>query len=57
VAEVNSGLASFETVKYWSPIDPLSVGSGLLTASLKVKRAKVAERWQDEVDAMYRKRR
>ena len=57
MAEVNSGLASFETVKYWEPIDSLSVGSGLLTASLKVKRAQVAERWQDEVEAMYRKRK
>ena len=57
VAEVNSGLASFETVKYWEPIDSLSVGSGLLTASLKVKRAQVAERWQDEVEAMYRRRK
>ncbi|MET0092964.1 MAG: hypothetical protein ABW120_05495, partial [Sedimenticola sp.] len=35
-------------------LEPWSVDNGLLTPTLKVKRAKVLERFAKEVDAMYR---
>ena len=54
LAEVNSGLASFETIKYYTITpEPMSIENGLLTASLKVKRSVVEERYADEIDAMY----
>lgn len=54
VAKVNGGLASFESIKYWrlTP-EPLSVNNGLLTASLKVKRGVVEERYSSMIDEMY----
>lgn len=53
VRSVNTGLASFETVKYWRTIDVPSIETGDLTASLKVKRAEVLKRWQHVVDETY----
>ncbi|MGC6492297.1 MAG: AMP-dependent synthetase/ligase [Myxococcota bacterium] len=54
VDEVNKGLASFESIKYFrlTP-EPLSIANGLLTASLKVKRKVVEERYADLIDDMY----
>jgi long-chain acyl-CoA synthetase len=57
VRTTNAGLASFETVKHWRVIDPPSIESGELTASLKVRRAKVEERWAELVEDMYAARR
>jgi long-chain acyl-CoA synthetase len=54
VAEVNRHLASFESVKYFRilPHD-LTVESGELTPSLKVKRKVVADRYRREIEEMY----
>ncbi|MCR9159782.1 MAG: AMP-dependent synthetase/ligase [Nannocystaceae bacterium] len=54
VSKVNGGLASFESIKYWSLTpEPLSIDNGLLTASLKVKRNVVEERYAELIDGMY----
>jgi long-chain acyl-CoA synthetase len=55
VAQVNRELASFESVKYFRilPRD-LSVETGELTPSLKVKRKVIAERYRREIEEMYR---
>jgi long-chain acyl-CoA synthetase len=54
VDEVNSTLASFESVKYFRIIPMLTIDSGLMTASLKVKRKPVVERYKSLVDEMYK---
>jgi len=52
--EANKGLASFESIKYFRVIDQeFSVDNGLLTASFKVKRKAVGERYKDLIDSMY----
>jgi long-chain acyl-CoA synthetase len=51
--QVNRGLASFETIKYFRLIPALTVDAGLLTASLKVKRSVVYERYADRIEEMY----
>ena len=54
IDDVNSGLASFETVKYFRLLpEPMTVENGILTASLKVKRRIVEERYADLIDEMY----
>jgi long-chain acyl-CoA synthetase len=54
VAQANRELASFESVKYFRilPRD-LSVETGELTPSLKVKRKVMAERYRREIEEMY----
>src|SRR5262245_21829278 len=54
VAQVNRELASYESVKYFRilPRD-LSVETGELTPSLKVKRKVMAERYRREIEEMY----
>jgi long-chain acyl-CoA synthetase len=55
VDQVNAGLAKYESIKYFRVLpEPLSVGNGALTASLKVKRRVVEERYADLIDSMYR---
>ncbi len=54
VDEVNKGLASFETVKYFRVLpEPMSVDNGVLTASLKVKRKVVDEKYGKVIEEMY----
>ena len=53
IDEVNTSLASFESVKYFRIIPMLTVDDGLLTASLKVKRGPVYERYAHLIDDMY----
>ena len=51
---VNAGLASYETIKYFRVLpEPMTVESGILTASLKVKRRVVEERYASLIDEMY----
>jgi long-chain acyl-CoA synthetase len=54
VRKLNSELNRWETIKKWSVLDrDLTVESGELTPSLKVKRAVVAERNKETLDAFY----
>jgi long-chain acyl-CoA synthetase len=54
VDAVNAGLARYETIKRFHVADePLTLESGQLTPSLKVKRAAVYERYQGALDALY----
>ena len=53
VDQVNQDLASYETVKYFRIIPPLTVENGLLTASLKVKRGPVYDEYAGVIDEMY----
>jgi long-chain acyl-CoA synthetase len=54
VKEVNSTLASFESVKYFEVLPtPMSVDGGELTASLKVKRKVVSSKYAALIEAMY----
>ncbi len=54
VRAVNQDLARFETVKYFRLLpEPLSIANGLLTASLKVKRNVVEDRYAHLIDEMY----
>ncbi|MEM9195616.1 MAG: long-chain fatty acid--CoA ligase [Myxococcota bacterium] len=54
VKAVNTELASFETMKAFRFMkEPLSVDNQLLTASLKVRRNKVVERYSTLIEEMY----
>ncbi|MCC7539603.1 MAG: long-chain fatty acid--CoA ligase [Deltaproteobacteria bacterium] len=54
VDRVNSELASFESIKRFAIIEePLTVESGLLTASLKVRRKAVYERFRATFESLY----
>ena len=54
IQKVNGEVASYETLKRYVVFDaPLTVESGLLTASLKVRRKQVYERYKDTFEALY----
>jgi long-chain acyl-CoA synthetase len=54
IDKVNGQLASFETIKKFVIIPTaLTVESGLLTASLKVRRKKVYEAFKHYFEGMY----
>ncbi|HEY8377387.1 MAG TPA: long-chain fatty acid--CoA ligase [Nannocystis sp.] len=54
IDDINKGLASFETIKYFRIVpEEFSVDNGLLTASFKVKRKEVQKRYKDLIDSMY----
>ncbi|MFZ5476525.1 MAG: AMP-dependent synthetase/ligase [Myxococcota bacterium] len=54
VAAVNEGLASFESIKKFRVLPgPMSVEGGELTASLKVKRKVVSQKYAHLIDEMY----
>jgi long-chain acyl-CoA synthetase len=54
VDEVNKTLAQYESIKKFAVVPPMTVESGLLTASLKVKRKVVYERYAGEIEALYK---
>jgi len=54
VDELNTRLNRWETIKKWDLLDhDLSVESGELTPSMKVKRNVVEDNYQDTIDAFY----
>ena len=54
VAAQNEGLAQFEKLKKFRVIaDELSAGTGTLTASLKLRRRAIEERYRDQIEGMY----
>jgi len=54
VDQANAALARFEQIKKYHIMDaPLTVARGLLTSTLKVRRKKVYEAFQDQFEAMY----
>jgi long-chain acyl-CoA synthetase len=57
VEALNKGLAQFEKIKKFDLIaDELSAAAGTLTASLKIKRRAVGERYRDQIESMYGER-
>ncbi|MEN0066629.1 MAG: AMP-binding protein, partial [Myxococcota bacterium] len=55
IDKVNEGLASFESIKYFRLLDePMTVENGILTASLKVKRRVVEDRYAELIEDMYK---
>ncbi|MFT7579957.1 MAG: long-chain acyl-CoA synthetase, partial [Myxococcota bacterium] len=53
IDEVNKTLAKYETIKYMRIVEPMTVENGILTASLKVKRSVVLDRYADLIEEMY----
>ncbi len=54
VDKVNAELPSYETIKKFAVIEePLTVAGGLLTATLKVRRKKVYERFASTFEGLY----
>jgi long-chain acyl-CoA synthetase len=54
IDEVNTGLGSWETVKYFTLLaHDLSEERGELTPTLKVKRRVIHERYEDQIGSMY----
>jgi long-chain acyl-CoA synthetase len=54
VAEVNHGLARYETIKRFALLpEELSVESGELTPTLKLKRRVIHERHRETIEALY----
>ncbi|SHF62486.1 long-chain acyl-CoA synthetase [Fodinibius roseus] len=54
VDKVNRNLSPWETVKKFVVLaEPFSMESGELTPTMKVKRSKVKEHYEEEIDSMY----
>ena len=54
INEVNSQLASYESIKYFNIItDHFTPENGMLTAALKVRRKEVYLRYKNELEALY----
>jgi long-chain acyl-CoA synthetase len=58
VDEVNTGLASFETVKHFTLLDrDFAEAEGELTPTMKKRRHIIANHFQTQIDAMYSSRK
>jgi long-chain acyl-CoA synthetase len=54
VAEVNKGLAQYETLKKVLLVpEEFTIASGQLTASMKMRRRAVEEKYRDQINALY----
>jgi long-chain acyl-CoA synthetase len=54
VDDLNSKLNRWETIKKWELLDhDLTVESGELTPSMKVKRNVVEENYKEQINALY----
>ncbi|MBL8909383.1 MAG: long-chain fatty acid--CoA ligase, partial [Archangium sp.] len=54
IDQVNTQLASYETIKKFVIIDvPLTVESGLITSTLKIRRKEVNKQFGDRLEALY----
>lgn len=52
--QVNSSLDRFETIKKWDYIpEEITVESGLMTPSLKLKKKLLSRKYQDKIDSLY----
>jgi len=53
VKKRNHQLASFETIKKIAVVPEFTVDNGMLTPTMKVKKSRAAEHYQDRIDALY----
>jgi long-chain acyl-CoA synthetase len=54
LAEATAALPSYEQIKSFALVpEPFTVENGLLTPTLKLRRAQIAERYADALDALY----
>jgi long-chain acyl-CoA synthetase len=54
VAEVNKTLAQYETIKHFVLVpDEFSIADGQLTASMKMRRRAVEQRYRTQIEALY----
>ena len=53
IKQRNRQLASFETIKKIAIVPEFTVDNGMLTPTMKVKKSRAAERYQERIDAMY----
>lgn len=53
VAEKNKAFASFESVKKVQIVPEFTIENGLLTPTLKIKKLEVAEKYKNDIEAMY----
>ncbi|HLK33161.1 MAG TPA: long-chain fatty acid--CoA ligase [Terriglobales bacterium] len=54
ITEINANLARYEQIKKFLLIpEEFSVANGLLTASMKLRRRQVEERYRQQIDALY----
>ncbi len=53
IEEKNRDLASFESIKKVIIVPEFTIDNGLMTPTLKLKKARIRERYQQEITAMY----
>ena len=53
IKQRNHQLASFETIKKIAIVPEFTVENGMLTPTMKVKKTRAADHYQDRIEAMY----